>query len=417
MSIGSRFAIAAAAALTMTAGQAVQSASAFELDNRWTSTATDGGGLSQGDPTTLTWSFLPDGVQISGGAEEPSRPSDLISFLDANFGTGPGGADLTQRPWFSLFGESYDRLEALSGLTFVYEPNDDGATFVNSSGLTNVRGDMRIGGHSIDGASNILAYNYYPNVGDMVIDTDDAAFYTGPSIGFKNVVMHEAIHGLGVGHVVSSDAAFLMEPTINTSFFGPQLDDLLALQRHYGDKYEKAGGNDTAPNATYLGSFSPGSSTALGTAGDSTVITAGETDFLSIDDNSDLDFFRFNLTSAATVSAILTPKGATYQQGPQRGSQSALDTTSLSDLVLALIDSDGTSVLALADDFGAGSAESILDFELASAGDYFLQVTGLNDNIQLYQIDLAVVAMPEPSAVMLLGLGAVGGLLRRRRSA
>ena len=31
----------------------------YQLGGRWSTTASNGGGLSQGDPTTLTWSFVP----------------------------------------------------------------------------------------------------------------------------------------------------------------------------------------------------------------------------------------------------------------------------------------------------------------------------------------------------------------------
>ena len=58
----------------------------FEITNRWTATATDGGGLSLGDPTTLTWSVVPDGTSISGGIGEPAAPSNLRSFLDGIYG-------------------------------------------------------------------------------------------------------------------------------------------------------------------------------------------------------------------------------------------------------------------------------------------------------------------------------------------
>lgn len=96
----------------------------FNDFNRWSRTATDGFGFAQGDPTTLTWSIVPDGTAVGGNPVIPS--SGLVSFLDSIRGAGPGGNDLTQRPWFSLFEQSFDRFSQLSGLTLVYEPNDDG---------------------------------------------------------------------------------------------------------------------------------------------------------------------------------------------------------------------------------------------------------------------------------------------------
>ena len=52
------------------------------------------------------------------------------------------------------------------------------------------------------------------------------------------------------------NAGFLIEPILSTSFDGPQLDDVLAIQRLYGDAYEKNGGNDTFSVATSLGPLS-----------------------------------------------------------------------------------------------------------------------------------------------------------------
>ena len=140
---------------------------AFRLSSRWTNTATNGttGIGNQGDPVTLTWSFIPDGTSISGFNGEPTSPSSLISFLDGRFGAGAGGTNLSNRPWFQLFTSSFNRWSQLAGLSYAYSPQDDGASFVGSAGVLNVRGDVRIAGHFIDGqpasGSNTLAYNWF----------------------------------------------------------------------------------------------------------------------------------------------------------------------------------------------------------------------------------------------------------------
>ena len=115
------------------------SANGYILNQRWSTTATDGSGLGLGDPTTVTWSLMPDGSNIPGEGN-----SDLISFLDNVIGAGPGGADLTQRPWFPSFEASFGRWDELSGVTYVYEPNDDGANHNSLPGVLGVRGDARI---------------------------------------------------------------------------------------------------------------------------------------------------------------------------------------------------------------------------------------------------------------------------------
>ncbi len=181
-----------------------QGVDTLQLTSRWSSTATDGGGLGQGDPTVLTWSIVPDDItSISGYAGEPASASNLVSFLDSTRGAGPGGSDLTQRPWFSVFSESFARWSELTGIEYVYSAADDGAALGTLSGALGTRGDIRIGGHYIDGqsGSNILAYNFYPNNGDMVLDTSNVNSYSdtsNDSRAFRNTVTHEAGHGIGL---------------------------------------------------------------------------------------------------------------------------------------------------------------------------------------------------------------------------
>ena len=73
-----------------------------------------------------------------------------------------GGSDLTTRPWFAVFQAAFDNISELTGVSYVYESNDDGAAFAQfslPSGSIGTRGDIRIGGHFIDGesGSNTLA--------------------------------------------------------------------------------------------------------------------------------------------------------------------------------------------------------------------------------------------------------------------
>ena len=372
----------------------------FQIGTRWGKTATNGGGLTQGDSTTLTWSFADDGTSIPGFNGEADSASSLIAFLDTNRGAGPGGNDLTQRPWFSLFANSFARMGAISGLTYVYEPNDDAAAFSSSGtaspGVLSTRGDIRIGGHFVDGesGSNVLAYNFFPDNGEMVIDTGNIAFFSSSannSVGFRNVVMHENGHGIGLNHVESSDGAFLMEPFINTSFDGPQLDDILAIQRSYGDVLEENGGNDTTAKATDLGVIAPGSTISRGDLGSALVVEANATDFLSIDDETDADIFRAQVATNSKVTLTLTPRGTTYQQGPQGGTQSAFNSLAQSNLALQVIAADGTTVLMTADVNAAGGTESIT-LPLPNGGVFFVKITGSTaDVVQMYGISIGVV--------------------------
>jgi hypothetical protein len=212
----------------------------------------------------------------------------------------------------------------------------------------------------------------------------------------RDLGMHEHGHGMGLNHVVSSSRRFLMEPFIDTSFDGPQLDDILGAQRHYGDFYEKSNGgagNDTEANATSLGTIASGTTASIGTSGTLvTLIPRTAHDFISIDDNSDIDYLSFTVTEASKVDITLRPVGLTYFQGPQGGSQTQLLTSQLSDLTLALFDTDGSTQLDLQNVNGLGGTESILGFSLSTAGTYYTRITGANNNIQLYQLDVSVMS-------------------------
>jgi serralysin len=361
----------------------------YIADDRWTRTATNASTGPEGTPITLTWSFAPENTQI------PSTLSIftdnlLISFLDATFGSGPGGNDFTRRPWFTHFNSSFLRLSQLSGVQYVYEPNDDGMAFseVYGQGILGTRGDIRIGATAYE-TSGTLASNWYPDYGEMIFNTLRAALF---SIGddnylrLRNTTMHEALHGLGISHVSSNNAAFLAEPALNLNFDGPQLDEVLALQRLYGDVRERNGGNDTYQSATSLGQLRASQSISIGTLGDSTVVDPLQLDFISIDDDSDTDFFRFSIAEPLDVQLSLTPRGTSYMIGSQGDEQTLLNTLAMSNLSLALFRGNGTSLLTMADANPAGLGEQIV--RQLSPGTYFARVRGDQNDIQLYGLDL-----------------------------
>lgn len=361
----------------------------------WTSTATNAGPLAIGQPRTLTWSVVPDGTTT-----DDSVVSGLVNFF--NTAIGGSGPTIADKPWFPIFDLSFERLESLSGLTFTFEPNDDGAALrTNNPGVLGVRGDMRISGKSIDGqsGSNVLAYNYFPSYGDMVIDTDNITFYSQTGNNFlttRNVLAHEFGHGVALDHVESNNAEFLMEPFINLNFDGPQLDDIVGLHRGYGDALEKLGG-DTFGAAVPFGVLSGATPIEIGTLGDSTVVTPTQKDFVSIDDESDPDYFSFTLNTPVEVSINLNPKGASYLEGPQGGAQNTLNLKSQGNLGLQLFDSVGNLITA-SDVTGVGGSESILNRTL-STGTYVVKVASLTPNVvQLYNLKLTGVDLTPPVA-------------------
>jgi hypothetical protein len=345
----------------------------FRLGQRWTTTAVNGGGLSQGDPTTITWSIVPDGTSISGFAGEPTSPSNLIAWLNGIYGN--------QATWQALFQQVFDRFTELGALRYQFEPSDDGATFASSQGVRGVRGDVRIGGHAIDGNSGILAYNFFPDVGEMVFDTADNTYNnTGNnSLILRNVFAHEHGHGLAFSHVCPTSQTKLMEPFLSTRFDGPQHDDILAVQRGYGDRFEH---NDNIGTATDLGAL---------------VSTTTVTN-VSIDGTSDTDFFRFSPSAInPRITVTLRPTGQTYLEGPQNSDGSctagtAFDSLTINDLGVEVIGPNGITVLGTANAFPAGQSEAITDLPLTSgSGPYYIRVFGGSvDNVQMYDLDVTI---------------------------
>ncbi|CAN0360682.1 unnamed protein product, partial [Ectocarpus sp. 4 AP-2014] len=222
--------------------------------------------------------------------------------------------------------------------------------------------DIRIGGRDNPG---VLASAFFPEFGEITINTSVTGTYANTanaSRAARNVIMHEIGHSLGIEHVESNNAQFLYEPSLNTSFDGLQLDDILALHRGYGDKFEKTNngqGNETPDLATHLGMLQFGVTRSIGTKAGDTVVGRFETDFVSLDDNSDRDVYSFTISDASTIDITLTPKGPTYNSGPQGGSQSALDTSSLANINLQLFDTDGQTILTTSGKVGLGITEMI----------------------------------------------------------
>jgi hypothetical protein len=261
-----------------------------------------------------------------------------------------------------------------------------------------------------------VAYNFFPNNADMVIDTDEAGRLGNPALNyvrFRNTLMHEIGHGLGLNHLGSTGSNFLMEPTLDASIDGPQFDDILGIHRLYGDRFEELGGNDSAALATNLGSLPVGGALTLGADANDAVVAAMDVDFVSINMSADVDYFRFTTGGPGTLNIALTPLGPTYQEGTQSGLQTAFNAAAQNDLSLFLYDSTGANLLASSTTGGLGGAENILGFSVISARNYIVRIAGAQDVAQFYQLDIALV--PEPAAALLLLVGSVLIAGQRRR--
>lgn len=373
----------------------------------WQCTATDGSFQNQqGLPITLTWHIVADGTPIQDNIPtETDGPSELRARLIAIFGSNPNSTDPRDQPWFPIFQDMFDNWSEITGVNYVYEPNDDGV-IVNiesfaSRGVLGTRADIRICGHSVDGpgvpgASNILAYNYFSfQGGDMVIDTDNMG--TSPvrilansfsDFRFlRNTLAHEHGHGLGMRHVCPLNNTKLMEPRISSAFLNTQLDDIFTVNRLYGDFYEKQNtqrNNDSAARASTL---------------PLTVATPFSRDYLSIDDNDDIDFYRLNsLTTGQRLTAriipVETPAGFVEGEQDSEGDctdGTPFDFTSIHNLTLDIFPTSGSTPLASANANPAGQIEEIIEFEIPSDGTYFIRVNGDTTNFtQLYTLQLTL---------------------------
>lgn len=370
---------------------AIQGSSNFQPVTRWSFTATSGGGLQTGDPTTIRYSFVPDGTFIPSGVGEPAGNSNMFAVLNSAFGN--------STTWQNVIHSAFDRWEELTGLTYVFEPNDDGSTHGVLGGQVGVRGDVRIGMKFIDGGSNILAYNAFPNDGDMVLDSGDAGFFANSSSNYRrffNVLTHEHGHGLGIAHVCPLNNTKLMEPLASTAFSGPQFDDILTGQRLYGDANEP---NDSVLTATDLGSVGNGLTNVTNQ---------------SIDGSGDLDIFEFDVPSPKFATISVVPVGATYLEGPQLqngncSSGTPFTPSQLRDLNVFLFNGASTQLLAFSSAAGIGQTETISSFPL-TAGTYTVRVTaGGVDTIQPYRLELNIVDNGPVAAATSVGNGC-GGL-------
>jgi hypothetical protein len=343
----------------------------FQDTARWDSTATNPSAPNQGQPITLTWSIVPDGTFIDSFGIGPAGPSNFVARMNSIHGS--------QAVWQPIIQQVFDRWHALTGVSYVFQPTDDGAAFPDSPGVLGVRGDVRIGGRNIDGNSGILAFNFFPDFGDMVVDTNDS-FFTNTSnnnIRTRNVMAHEHGHGLGFSHVCPVNQTKLMEPFLSLAFDGPQHDDTLAGQRGYGDTREN---NDTALTGTDLGTLSNGTTTV---------------NDIGADDDSDQDFYRFTVGPGKKATITVTPVGFTYLEGPQNSNGTCSAGTTVNslddnDLGVELRDATGVTILASANSNPAGVAETLSNVPLVAGTSVIRVFPGGANTVQLYRLQVTI---------------------------
>lgn len=362
---------------------------ALQVGYHWNRTALDGANQNtQGLPVRLTWSIIPDGTAIQG---DGNTPSNLRARLAAIYGGNVNGPAASQ-PWYPIIKAAFDNIASACGIRFVYEAADDG-TALNSldfgfnGGIVGTRGDIRIGGHRIDGSNGTVARAYYPDVGDIIIDTEDDYFATtsNNSVRLRNAVEHELGHALGLMHSCPLNGTKLMEPQLSTNFTGSQFDEIYSLQRNYGDPLEvssPATNNDTAAAARVLGSLPQGTS---------------RWKWLSIDDNSDTDYYRFTTPSEGSLTIRVIPSDPaipSYLEGPQSSNGSCTAGTLFypavqQDLILEVLSGDGTTILSTSNSQPAGGTEELVGLPRPSTANFFVRVRGgADDRAQLYELEV-----------------------------
>ncbi len=367
-------------------------ATAYLNNGHWDFTATDGATPPIGNPVTLTWSIVPDGTTIS----HLNRPSELVSVFDSIF-PGSTGVEMEEKPWFSLVEQCFDRWSAVSGVTFEYESLDDGLSnhpHGATTGELGLRGDVRLAGAVITSPGTLAETGFIPNA-DITFDTSETVYFgavggTFPYINLRTTLMHEIGHSLGLGHSISNNAAFLMEGFSQTSFDGPQFDDIRGVHFLYGDINEKSNagaGNDSIDSATPLGLLLDGQSRTIGhDAATGTFVGANETDFVSISNSNDLDFYSFTIDRPSLLDIELFPAGPTYNE------RVTVTSFSMSDLSLEVYASDGKTpiLLAASNSHPIGEAESILGLALDTPGTYFARISGSTAAVQFYELAIHV---------------------------
>jgi hypothetical protein len=343
-----------------------------------------------------------------------SWPADGVSWGIASVGLGTGANNLSAslinstsigqgNPARLDFGRELIR-QALagwqyySGLTY-QEVADDNVPQNQTVNRVPTRGDIRIGAYNLGGLNGVLAYNAFPAPssgvpivgGDMSINS---AYFIGSAFNssasnfryFRNTVAHEHGHGTGFIHTVPCNSTKLMEPAIFTSQDMQRIDDIRGAQRNYGDRYQ---GNNSAPNAHDLGDLTTQSVAEL------FLSTNGTSGF----NNSDEDWFRFEINSAQPVTITVVPQGGVYTAGQQSfscsGSTGTIRASEAGNLSVELRDAAGNSILASATSGAPGVTETITLGSLP-AGQYTIRVYDVGPNlagnqiVQLYDMTVRV---------------------------
>jgi hypothetical protein len=365
----------------------------YQADGRWTLTMYGATG-SPGTACRFGYSFVPDGTIVPESGLG-SGPSVLFSRFTGLFGT--------QALWKQKFRQMFDAWGNVSGLRYDEVP-DDGASLhswpgeIQYPGEIPIRGDLRISCISLTEPS-VLAYNFFPNIGDMVINSDFN--WADPASDYRfmrNTLGHEHGHGMGLGHVMPMSETKLMEPVLSTAFDGPQNDDIQGCQFLYGDRVED---NDDIAHATNVGMVTSGQSVEL----------------LAVERPADRDWFMVEIPQGFALTVRAEPVGETYFVGSQGGPPPILrDSRAINNLRLSAYQSDGVTLIGSSNTGGLGFPETLQSIQRPSSGVVSIKVdvSTIANDIQRYRLvfllDGATTTFVPNSYTLLRGHEVSGGL-------
>ena len=259
-------------------------------------------GTSWGNPSRITYSIAPDGVQWISGT------NTINSTFNAKFGTGV---------WQREIARALATWEAAANINIV--PVADGPYVENMPGLQQGDprfGDIRIGGDVLTNDTQTLAQTYYPPPmgstagGDVEINLG-MSYAIGGQFDLFSVVLHETGHSLGLAH--TSNDQEVMRPVYGGVVNALSDGDLAGIQAIYGprkaDVYEAAGYGLSAAAPIDL-------STGLKTSQTSTASWASLTSI------GDVEWFSFvapsyasgswQVTASASNMSMLSPMVKVY---------------------------------------------------------------------------------------------------------
>ena len=358
--------------------------------------------VKRGDPTKVAWGIVPDGTRI---AYPGTTYNNLNASMKARF-----GAD-----YADMFTFIYNRIGAVSGLELIASPDDGALAGEATPPTANVRGEIRLVGSDLVAWDNWWGGGWAngPGQGVAAIIHLNMGLNTRPAppsySDWLDITMHETGHAIGFAHQrIYVNSTTSTEYTSSSQHYGsitgfrngdgPQFDDVYAMHRMYGDKWERGGGNDTLATAENLEDLTD-KTRALGTDIVGLSIAADKTDFRSIDGTSDTDCFKFTIALRSDLRFSVAPVGPTYDFEPEGGTRRTFQSARQSALRMVLYDASGVA-LQTVNAAGVGVTRTLA--RTLGAGTYSLSIAGTEDLNQFYRLDLAAVtnnSVPTPPTI------------------